>query len=113
MRKENLPEKRRTDIFYKIKMWFFNLRKKNDNCVECTEEKKTTIDPRKNKFIEEIKCKTNDRLLYLQKELKSNKIKISELTDKELDDLIELYELQIKEKREILKGYKAKLDTLN
>lgn len=48
------------------------------------------------------------RLLQIQKDLKENKIKISDLSDKELDEMINLYKIQTDIKKKKLKEYRDK-----
>lgn len=52
------------------------------------------------------------RLLQIQKDLKENKIKISDLTDKELDEMINLYKIQTDIKKKKLKEYRDKFVNL-
>lgn len=52
--------------------------------------------------------KTLDRLLLTQKELKENKKQISDLSDKELDEMIALYKIQTEIKKKKLREYKEK-----
>ena len=61
------------------------------------------------KFITNLKVDGNCKTLALQKNLKDKKIEISDLTDKELDEMIDLYKKQIEEKDKMLKLYRKKL----
>lgn len=62
-----------------------------------------------NDFIKKIKIDDKMKYIYLQMKLKSGSIRISDLTNEELDNLIELYKKQIESKKIKLKNYKRKL----
>jgi len=110
----NLPEVRKEGIFTKIKNWFkglFSREKVIERPVqEDIKEINDSVEEIKNdSFKESIKAESKDRILFLQRQLKEKQIEISDLTDEELDEMIELYETQIEEKEKILKQYKDKL----
>ena len=63
----------------------------------------------KDTFRESLQVDSKDKILALQRKLKEKQIEISELTDEELDEMIELYKNQIKEKENKLKQYRNKM----
>ena len=102
MREQNLPVVRKEGVFTKIKNWF----KKIFLEMEETQANITQGDGqdiKKNEFFENIKVESKDTIIALQRKLKENQINISELTDKELDEMIELFKKQISNKKEKLK----------
>lgn len=107
----NLPDIRRESIFTKIKNWFKKIFSKEEVIIEeVIEEINQTVDEIKNiSFKDSIKVKSKDRILFLQRKIKEKQIEISDLTDEELDEMIELYKKQIEEKKNALKNYKEKL----
>lgn len=109
MNNNNLPMIKKEGIFYKIKEWFKKTFKKEevieDIIIETEKNVKVT---EKTSFRDSIKFESNNVILALQKKLENKEIEISSLTDKELDEMIELYEKQIEEKNNILKQYKLK-----
>lgn len=103
----NLPQIRKEGIFLKVKNWFKKLFGKEKLVMKEIDD---SVEEIKNvDFKDSIKVESKDRILFLQRQLKEKQIEMSDLTDKELDELIELYETQIKEKNETLKRYKEKL----
>lgn len=70
-----------------------------------------TLEISKNNFSENIKAKNNDRIISLQLKLKENQIKIEDLTDEELNQMIELYEKNISDKKKRLKQLRNKIFT--
>ena len=107
----NLPKTNEESLFTKVKNWFKKLFNINEPIQEKlkTEEVQVKIDTsemKKNKFAEELKVDTNDKILLLQHKLEMNDIEISDLSDEELDKMIELYKEQIQQKKEKLKKYK-------
>ena len=110
----NLPQIKKEGAFTKIKNWFkglFAREKVTEQPVqEAIKEINNSVEEIKNdSFKASIKVESKDRILFLQRQLKEKQIEISDLTDEELDEMIELYEAQIEEKKEILKKYKEKL----
>lgn len=100
----NLPEIRREGIFTKIKNWFKNLFEKNNLEKDLIQE---SIEEIKNaNFKDSIKVESKERILFLQRKIKEKQMEIADLTDEELDEMIELYVDQIKEKKNILRQYK-------
>lgn len=98
-------EVKRENVFEKIKMWFKKLIKKEvDTQYNSNIENKKEI--KNENFIKSIKIDDKSKLIILQNKLKNNEIQISDLTDEELKDMIELYEQQIQQKKEILKRYR-------
>lgn len=51
---------------------------------------------------------SKEKILSIQRKLKQKQIEISELTDKELSEMIELYKIQIENKKSKLKVYRDK-----
>jgi len=106
----NLPQIKKEGIFTRISNWlkklFGHIEIIESPVEENVEEK--NINQREN-FRDSIKVKNKDVILFLQKKLKENQISISDLTDEQLEEMIELYEAQVEEKRNILKNYKDKL----
>lgn len=102
----NLPKVRREGILTKIKNWFKNLFRENnieENLIsESIEEIKNS------NFKDSIKVESKEKIIFLQRKIKEKQIEISDLTDEELDEMIKLYENQIKEKKNILRQYKNK-----
>lgn len=109
--KENLPMKKEEGIFTKIKKWFIKLfsnkdvieNEENDMKKEVNENKKEV---QMSGFRESIQIKNQDKILKLQRKLEEKQIEISDLTDEEKDDMIELYKAQIEEKKNKLRQYK-------
>ena len=81
-------------IFEKIKVFFVNLFKKDDvkSISESSSESvEKTTSSSSSDFLESIKVKDNSHILSLQKKLLSNELKIENLSDEELNDMIVLY----------------------
>lgn len=130
--KENTQEKsliqvNENSIFYKIKSFFKNLFKKNNNTIDnysVIEEKDRSekISNKKDSFLENIKNIENEetKLLKIQKQYRSGEIKEEELTEEQVKSLCELYDKQIanlRKSNEIRKQklleYRKKLQTDN
>lgn len=130
--KENTQEKsliqvNENSIFYKIKSFFKNLFKKNNNTIDnysVIEEKDRSekISNKKDSFLENIKNIENEetKLLKIQKQYRSGEIKEEELTEEQVESLCELYDKQIanlRKSNEIRKQklleYRKKLQTDN
>lgn len=130
--KENTQEKsliqvNENSIFYKIKSFFKNLFKKNNNTIDnysVIEEKDRSekISNKKDSFLENIKNIENEetKLLKIQKQYRSGEIKEEELTEEQVKTLCELYDKQIanlRKSNEIRKQklleYRKKLQTDN
>ena len=105
----NLPAIKKDGIFIKIKNWFLKLFKKYENKEEYFLEEKSYQFENKTDFIENIKIENNDRIFMLQRKIKEKQMEISDLTNQELDELIELYKDQIEEKKVKLKQYRMKI----
>ena len=111
---ENLPQAIEENFFTKIKKWFskiFKKQERNEHSIkENIEEKNKKIgESNQVEFSQSIKVENKDNILLLQKKLKENQIEISDLTDEELDEIIELYKVQIEEKKQKLKQYRIKI----
>lgn len=130
--KENTQEKsliqvNENSIFYKIKSFFKNLFKKNNNTIDnySVIEEKDRSEKNSNKkdsFLENIKNIENEetKLLKIQKKYRSGEIKEEELTEEQVKSLCELYDKQIanlRKSNEIRKQklleYRKKLQTDN
>lgn len=71
-----------------IKDFFSKLEKKSPK----TDDKvTTTIENRRNEFLESLKCQINNSVISLAKRITSKEMKIEDLTDKELYELISYY----------------------
>lgn len=111
----NLPTVKKENIFIKIKKWFMNIFRKaqimetdyNDTIIEDINQ--NIEEMKKATFKDELKVESKDKILSLQRKLKEKQIEISELTDEELDEMIELYKVQIEEKKQKLKQYRNKI----
>ena len=101
---KNLPDTvNKKSIFYKIKKFFAKMFKgknayTNEPQLENVKEnEETSINTPKNNFIEEVRDIENDetRLLKLQKQFDNGEIDKSQLSEEQIDKLIELYKEQI------------------
>ena len=95
----NLPMIKKEGIFVKIKNWFKRLIGKEEIIVEPVKEytKNEIEEIKKDSFREGLKVKSKDVILFLQKQLEEKKIKILDLTEEQLQEIIELYENQTNE----------------
>ncbi len=124
---KSLVQVNENSIFYKIKRFFKNLFNKNAettaNYVDI-EDNNNSIENenRKNSFVESIRNIEDEetKLLKLQKQYRSGKIKEEELTEEQVNSLCILYDRQIaslKKSNEIRKQrlleYRKKLQTNN
>lgn len=108
----NLPQIRKENIFVRLKKWFKELL----GISEITEESITQEqinnyekEIKRNNFIEEIKFEGKDLILALQRKIEEKEIELSNLTDEQLDEIIELYKKQIEERENKLRYYREKL----
>lgn len=110
----NVPMIKKERIFSKIKNWFKGLFSKEEIMIEPVQEyTKSDIEEIKEaSFKEGLKIKSKDVILFLQKQFESNEIKLTDLTDEQLEEMLKLYEFQIKEKKELLKNYDQKIKKL-
>lgn len=101
---KNLPMIRNENIFTKIKRWFRKLLGKDEVIIETVQEitENATNEEKEDRFRESLKVKSKDVILFLQKQLESNQIRISDLTDEQMDEMIELLTMQIKEQKKII-----------
>ena len=91
----------------------------NSNDVEtpvvntsATSETSTTNEERNN-FVNEIKVKKMEatpELLDLQSKFESNQIELKDLTDEQLDDLNDLYQLQLEDLRQKINSTKSAIN---
>ena len=113
----NLPKIKKDGILDKIKNVFAKLFAGNKtqpaNHKETSEKcEKTSVEYNKidllsnlqNQIVSEEIVSGNEILLQLQRKIKNNEMQIAELTDDELDRLIELYETQIESKKKKLEN---------
>lgn len=108
---KNLPQLRKEGLLQKIKYWFLNIfgkKEKLENQIQDMIEEVEKEITEKN-FIENIKVENKDKILMLQRKIKEKQIEISDLTDEELDEMLELYKSQIEEKKVKLKKYRTTL----
>ena len=105
----NLPAIKREGIFIKIKNWFLRLFKKYERTDEYFLEESSRQLKNKTDFVDNIKVENNGRIFILQRKIKEKQMEISDLTNQELDQLIELYKEQIEEKKMKLKQYRLKI----
>lgn len=109
MKNENLPKVVKENIFFKIKRWIQKLIRKNEKKIVEPQIVQSNKQDEKN-FIETIKVEDLTKILNLQKQLKEDKIKITELTDNQLQQMIELYKKQIEQKKLKLKQYRQMIN---
>lgn len=109
-----LPMKIKDGILQKIKRWLQGLFKKE--IAISTKVKKMEKEDnellKKDSFRESLAVESKEAILFLQRQLEEKKIKISDLTENQKDELIEIYEFQIEElkknieqKNKLLKKY--------
>ncbi len=106
MNTENLPQVLKENIFVRIKKWFKSFFLKKEKSTEKVIEEDKNIKLGQSNFKEELKIEDNAEILEIQNKLKLNKIKISDLTDTQLQKMIELYKMQIEKKEIKLKQYR-------
>lgn len=96
---KDLPMIKKEGIFTKIKKWFERLFGKEEVIVETVQDitKEDIQRIKEDSFREGLKVKSKDVILFLQKQLESKQIRISDLTEEQMDEMIELYETQITE----------------
>ena len=101
---KDLPMIKKEGIFTKIKKWVKRLVGKEEIIIEPVQEiTKDDIEKiKEDSFREGLKVKSKDVILFLQKQLESKQIQISDLTEEQMDEMIELYETQIIENKKIL-----------
>ena len=104
----NLPQVKREGIFIKIKNWFFRFFK-NAESTEHFQEETLKQSENKKDFIENLKVENKDRIFMIHRKIKEKQMQISDLTNQELYELIELYKEQIEEKKLKLKQYRTKI----
>ncbi len=112
-----LPTERKESIFDKIKNFFKNIFKGKNQEQEIVKEELTnshennnhtieidaenyepnykTIDDVEGSFAESLKVEDKSYILFLQQKLKNNEIRVEDLSDQELDDMIALYKSQL------------------
>lgn len=108
MNKE-LVQVKQEGVLQKIKKWFLRIFRKEKTIENQDTLNNTEGDTIQRAFIENIKVENNDKILILQRKIKEKQMEISDLTDEELDNLIELYKAQIEEKKEKLKKARKRL----
>lgn len=102
----NLPIKKKDNILVKIKKFFLRLFNKQEIYSEYANNQvlNSKMNNSSKTFLEEIKVKDISKKFFLKRKLESKEMHIYELSDEELDEMIEFYENFIKEKRSVLKG---------
>lgn len=98
----NLPQIVKDNIITKIRKWFFKFIPKNKQKQEI-ENISETKEQRENTFREDIQISD---AMAIQRKLMDKQMKIQDLTDEELDEVIKLYESQIEEQKAVLKRYR-------
>lgn len=116
--KENLPQIIQEGFFIKIKNWFYNFFRRQKNIEYPIKDNLDHIhnemgEISKSNFVQNIKVENKDNILMLQRKIKEKQMEISDLTSQELDEMIELYKEQIKEKKVKLKQYRVKIRNIN
>lgn len=107
----NLPEIKKDSIFIKFKKWFKRLFGIEETVQDAINDINSNVEEiKKTEFKQQLQAESKDSILALQRRLKEKQIEISELTDEELDEMIELYKNQINTKKEKLKKYKNKIN---
>lgn len=96
-------------ILNTIKSWF----RKDKNIQEVKLESKIEVESKnenetenKKEFLSNIKVEGNSELISLKIKLENGNIKAIDLTDKQIDQLQEIYDREIEEKREKIKKLK-------
>jgi len=105
----NLPMIKKEGIFTKIKNWIKRLLGKEEITIEPAQElsrPQNIQETKKCSFKKDLKVKSKDVLLFLQRQLENKEIPISDLTDEELDKMIELCKIQIEEMENKIKNIK-------
>lgn len=115
---ENLPQVLQEGFFSKIKNWFNKFFRKQKSIENPINENLNELHNEIHKiskadFVQNIKVENKDNILLLQRKIKEKQIKISDLRDQELDEMIELYKEQIKEKKQKLKQYRLTIRNIN
>lgn len=115
---ENLPQVIQEGFFTKIKNWFNKFFRRQKSIEYSINEKLNELHNEidefsKANFVQNIKVENKDKILLLQKKIKEKQIEISDLTDQELDEIIEIYKVQIEEKKQKLKQYRTKIRDIN
>lgn len=104
-KEENKLVKQDSGFFSKIKRFFKNIfsKEKNYNNSNVEAENNNEENNEKDSFRESLKVispEEDPELLLLQKKLRAGEIKIEDLSDEQEDKLIELYDRQIKIKKQ-------------
>ena len=108
-----LPVIKKENIFTKIKNFIiriFNKRKQKES--EEIENLNNDVKKYNREFINNIKVKDMSNIYELSRKLKSKKIKIADLSDKELDEMISFYENIVDQKRNKLIRYRKQLKNI-
>ena len=99
----------KNSFFSKVKNFIFKLFRKKiipETQVDYNNKQENTDKFRAELSKNIIEPKNKENIENLQKGLKSNNVKVQDLSNKQLNDMILLYKLQIKEKKEKLKKYR-------
>lgn len=78
-------------IIEKIKNFFSNLFSKNEIKTLDVPENKIETNEKEDNFLDSIKVKDNSYTISLTNKILKNEMKIKDLTDSELDDMISYY----------------------
>lgn len=103
---QNLPEIKKERFILKLKRWFKRLFFKPKILEQQNDNIEAIADTEKLDFINSLQAKDNTKNFILQRKLKDKEISIKDLTDNELDDMIEFYKNRIIEKKNRLYKYR-------
>lgn len=110
---DNLPQKVKMGIIYKVKSWLMKIMNRNTVEVQVPIVEDTNIKIHvKDDFIDTIKKQTNMLAETLQEKLKSGELRARDLSDDEYEEVIALYDAQITTMSNKLREYKEKIATL-
>lgn len=116
---KNLVEsKNENGFFTKLKNFFRNLFSKNTEKslnYDVAENNKVEIDgSKKSEFVDSIKVdntvEADEEVLELQRKLRANEITMNDLTEEQVDKLIDLYDKQIAIKKAKIEDLKRKIE---
>ena len=106
-----MPKIKNDGIFSKIRLFILKfINKKSYNDVDNnTRQYDQNDDIQDLDFKSIMKSQSQYDILFIQNKLKLGEIAISDLSDIELDEMINLYKEQIKQKEDKLKNYRKKI----
>lgn len=109
---KNLPMIKKEGIFSKIRNLIKRLLGKENVIIQPIQEflEEDIQKIKENSFKEGLKVKSKEIILFLQRQLEEKKIQLTDLTNEQLEELIELYDNQIKETKEKIDQNKRKIE---